>query len=468
MLSAIALLAIVTLDQTALRAAPRDSAQQQAVLWQGDSLEVRGEKADYLQVYDHRRERAGYIKASQVRQTSLEPKDAPEAMAVVKFLRDTPGAEALGISYTAAFLKAAPAETINADVFDALGTMAERLAQRASSRKAKQDDQIIAAHLEVVAQYGVNIQGFEQDGRVRLCYDGEAFRRVLAMDASNEQKARAALAITRQDCINPAMNPLERNNLDAWRIKVLDKIDLADVPEYLKNRIHMRRAGVWSSMAYQLARKGEATAQTAANRALQELASINKNELTDGDNTSYTDAAVRVGATRWAAEPVPTTKTGLSILTSAGEPGETCVFLIDAKHSQQNPLIKRCSYSVIWPASARVNANSTMLTLAAQPMEAWRELWVFHQSAGQWVIDVLPPATTEPNLGYVEFAGWVPATNKILTAREIKIDGRFKRSFNVISMDSLQIEKTANKPESLSTFYRWQDPAWKGQNVIMR
>ena len=116
----------------------------------------------------------------------------------------------------------------------------------------------------------------------------------------------------------------------------------------------------------------------------------------------------------------------------------------------------------------RVNANSTMLTLAVQPMEAWRELWVFHQSAGQWVIDVLPPATTEPNLGYVEFAGWIPATNKILAAREIKVDGRFKRSFDVISMDSLQVEKTADKPESLSTFYRWQDPTWKGQNVILR
>ena len=45
--------AIVTQDNTALRAAPRDSAATQAVLWQGDALEVRGQRADYLQVYDH-------------------------------------------------------------------------------------------------------------------------------------------------------------------------------------------------------------------------------------------------------------------------------------------------------------------------------------------------------------------------------------------------------------------------------
>ncbi|MBV8633105.1 MAG: hypothetical protein JO002_01320, partial [Burkholderiaceae bacterium] len=63
-LIALAMVAIVTQDSAALRAAPRDSAQQQAVLWQGDTLEVRGERMGYLQVYDHRRERGGYILAS--------------------------------------------------------------------------------------------------------------------------------------------------------------------------------------------------------------------------------------------------------------------------------------------------------------------------------------------------------------------------------------------------------------------
>ena len=58
------ILAIVTRDQAALRAAPKDSAQKQAVRWQGDSLEIRGEKQDFLQVYDHRRERAGYIRTA--------------------------------------------------------------------------------------------------------------------------------------------------------------------------------------------------------------------------------------------------------------------------------------------------------------------------------------------------------------------------------------------------------------------
>src|SRR5512143_2946089 len=113
--AALAALAIVTQDQAALRAAPRESAPQQAVLWAGDSLEIRGEKGDYLQVYDHRRERAGYIRATQVRTQSLTPENAPELLAVVRFLRDRPGAEALGIGYAAAYLKAAPAEAIDAE-----------------------------------------------------------------------------------------------------------------------------------------------------------------------------------------------------------------------------------------------------------------------------------------------------------------------------------------------------------------
>ena len=55
-----ATMAIITQDQTWLRAAPRDSAQQQAVLSHGEVVEVRGERLDYVQVYDHKRERGGY------------------------------------------------------------------------------------------------------------------------------------------------------------------------------------------------------------------------------------------------------------------------------------------------------------------------------------------------------------------------------------------------------------------------
>ncbi|MFS2006473.1 hypothetical protein ACEN9F_22965 [Duganella sp. CT11-25] len=299
LIAAVAVLAIVTQDQAALRAAPKESAQQQAVLWQGDSLEIRGEKQDFLQVYDHRRERAGYIRASQVRKVSLSPADAPELLSVVRFLRDTPGAESLGISYAAAYLKAAPAAAITAEPFDALGGMADRLARRASSKQSKQGDITIAAHLEAVANYGIGIRGFEREGRMQLCYDGEAFRRVLAMPSDSRQRAAAALGLTRQECVDPALRPGERVALDAWRAEVLDRVDLKDLPAHVKNRLHMRRAAVWSSVAFARARKGE-PAMPAAQRALDELGLVEPAELSEEDAGAFAEAGVRVGSVRWA------------------------------------------------------------------------------------------------------------------------------------------------------------------------
>lgn len=466
----LAVMAIVTQDQAALRSAPRDSAQQQAVLWQGEALEVRGEKLGFLQVYDHRLERGGYIRAAQVRTTQLKPTDAPELLSVIRFLRDTPGAEALGIGYTAAYLKAAPAEAIGPEAFDALGSMADRLARRASGRHSKTDDTTIAAHLEVAASYGITISSQEREGRVQLCYNGEAFRRVLALAATEEQKARAALALTRPDCINPDMPPVERYGFDTWRADVLDRVDVSKLPEFQKNRIRLRQAGVWSSLAYERTRRGENTAQASANHALQALAGINKNELAEEDLRDYTDAAVRVGASRWAGNTVPTGGGKFTIELSTGQPGETCVNLINAgskSPKEKHVFLQRCTYGLVWPASVSVNPQGTALALAVQPLDTWRELWLFRQTASGWVVDVLPPATN-PDLGYLEFAGWVPGGSQMLAVREAKVDGRFIRKFEIINLGTLETSKQADSPQSLSLFYRWQSPLWKNGTVSIR
>ena len=70
--AAILLVALVAEDPAVLRNAPANDAPAQATLWRGDWLEVRGESAGFLRVYDHRRERPGYVRPSQVRVYRLD------------------------------------------------------------------------------------------------------------------------------------------------------------------------------------------------------------------------------------------------------------------------------------------------------------------------------------------------------------------------------------------------------------
>ena len=304
-----------------------------------------------------------------------------------------------------------------------------------------------------------------------ICYDGEAHRRVLAMRSSAEQRARAALALTRPECFDPELQPLERHRSDVWRAEVLDRVDASGLSGYLKNRIAMARAGVWSSLAYQRVRVGE-SATAAAQRALAELATIDKSQLTDQDLPAYNDAAMRVGASRWAAEAAPpvAAPAGLGVLAQPGEPGQTCVLLVDAKHGPAAPLARRCTYGTVWAASARPNPGGTALALAVQPLATWRELWVFRKGAEGWTLHVLPPADDAAGPGYVEFAGWVPGTGQLLVAREARDPahgGHLARSFELLDAGSLATLRRADSPAALAAF-RWQDPAWKRVTVSLR
>lgn len=478
--------AIVTQDNTALRAAPRDSAATQAVLWQGDALEVRGQRADYLQVYDHRRERAGFVRAAQARTTQLAAEDASELLAVLRFVRDLRGSEALGLAYGAAYLKAAPAGANTSEVFDAIGQMAERLARRASGQNGRAPsaaptsrDAQLAGQLETVAAFGVTLHSIERDGRMQVCYDGEAFGRVLAQVATPEQRARAALGLTRHDCQDPATTPTLQHQHDLWRAQLLEQVytsgDFARLPDWLKNRVQLRRAGVWAVLAYQHSRGPESAPQAgvqAARNAVAALVAVNQAELTDEDQVELQQAAVRVGASLWAAVPPATTvvtkATRVQVALRSGEPGQTCVLLIDAKHGVQNPLHTRCTFGTVWPGSARTSPNGQALSLAVQTLPSWREQWLYRQTSAGWVLDVLPPGTGAPELGYLEFAGWVPGGKQMLMARESVADGRFKRSFEVLRLDTLVIEKQASSPSLLAAFRKSQDPVWKSMTVSLR
>ena len=464
-LACAAILAIVVQDHTSIHAAPRSGAAEITAFWQGDVVEIRGEHADYLKVYDYRRERGGYLKSESVRTIGLTESDASELLAVLRFLRERPGSEALGISYGAAYLKAVPPHALTAEPFDAIARMAERLADAASGNAPHLAD--VAEHLEVVGQFGIRVRSFERNGRMQVCYDGELFRRVLSLArASAEERAHAVLGLTRPDCIDPNLGPLLRTSLDDERRELLDRIDERELSAMTRSRLHAQRAGVWASLAYQQARRREEPG-LAGQRALEEVRAVHTNDLGDDRRAEYTDAVLRVSAIRWAAV-TPVKQAGPLLLSATpGNPGQTCIALEAAHQQRATPLVRRCTYGIAWMASAQAIAQGSALVLAVQPLESWRELWVFHEKAGTWKIDVLSPGANDPEKGYVEFAGFVPGTRRLLIVRELRERGRFRRSFEELRLDDLALVRQASTPELLRDFGRWQDLAWRRDTLAL-
>jgi hypothetical protein len=463
-LSVAAALAIVVLDHASLRSAPRSGATELAALYQGELLEVRGESAGYLKVYDHGKERGGYIKSESTRALDLTENAAPELLAIMRFLRDSAGSEALGISYGAAYLKAVPAKALTAEPLVAIGTMAQRLADDASRSGSHPSN--FAQHLEVIAQLGIHVRQFQRGNRMQVCYDGELFRQVLAMRAATaEQRADAALNLTRVDCIDPNLGPTQRASMNEESAKTLDTMVDRDLSLMTRARVHVRRAAVWSSIAFDRARHGQAPTE-AADRAMAELLATNSNDLGD-DRRAQGDASLRVSAIRYASQ-LSVKQTGSLILSATpGEPGQTCIALNDNRKPNTPALIRRCTYGIAWMASVHSIPQAPALTLAVQPLEGWRELWVFHVAEGNWRIDVISPGIDQPGLGYVDYAGYAPGTRRLLIAREVK-NARSQRRFEELRLNDLTPVRSADSPDALRDFGWWQDPNWRRDTLALR
>jgi hypothetical protein len=160
---------------------------------------------------------------------------------------------------------------------------------------------------------------------------------------------------------------------------------------------------------------------------------VDKTELMEATPMPL-DAAI-ASAPRWATEagaPAAKSRTKFRWHSAPASPANLRA-LVAAKRPK-NPLLTRCTYGIVWAASAAANSQGTALALAVQPLDTWRELWVFRQGPQGWSVDVLPPAADHPGLGYIEFAGWVPGGKQLLAAREAKTEGRHKQSFEIRRM----------------------------------
>jgi hypothetical protein len=497
MTAAILLVAIIAEDPAVMRNAPRDDAAPQATLWRGDWLEVRGEKAGFLQVYDHRHERPGFIRPAIVRVHRLDEASAPELRAVVRFLRDASGSESLGIGYAALYLRAAPAGDDPSEVFAAIGTMASRLARRASARRADGRDvplpgaspaaSTVAAQIEVAESYGVHFRSVDPllaGGRARLCYDGDAWERVLnAREAPPLERARAALFFAGGECLDPALPAAERRAWNDRRVQALDAVDpAAAIPADLGGRVRLRRAEALAWRAFDEARRagvGE-NATRAEAAAIHELALVDRGLLAPEDLETYDDVSVRVGASRFAAEAPPAKPSAArrtSITAGPRGDGETCVRAVEGDGKTARVLAERCTYGVVWMNSLRWSPAGNVATVAVQPLPAWTELWVIQRgpapassnaAAGAWSIDPLVPATVEPDAGYVEAAGFSPDGAHLLIVREARGIGHPPRRFQILSVPALTVEKQANSADKLLSFKRWSAASWRAGTLALR
>lgn len=481
--------ALVVQDQVSLKAAARESAPAQTLLWRGEVVEWRAERGDHVQVWDHHRERGGYVRAAQLLllDDTRDPVAAAEAMerlmAMLAYVQLQPGSETMGLGLAAAVIQLAPAVRLQgragAQVFEAIGLQADRLAERASSSatRSAREQAALSAHLDVAARHGVRFHSLTAADRVTLCYDGDAWRRLLASPAASaDQKARAALALTRSECQPPDLHPRAREQADRDRAALLQAVPTAGLGPVWQQRMAWRTSAVHSSLAYAAARRGEpGAARDAARQAWTAYARVETSALVEEDVPMLTAAAMRLNAVRWAlvtpggSSGSDTAASGaLTIRTRVQSDGQTCVVLEERRQGVPQLAVERCTWGLVWTASASASREGQALALAVQMADGWRELWVFRRSATGWTVDVLPPAAAEPGLGVAEFAGWVPGGRQLLVAREAVAEGRTLRRFEVVPLDTLVAERVAFEPEALGAFQRWADPGWKASSPAHR
>jgi hypothetical protein len=458
MLALATVAAVIASDHVVLRASPGRTAAQQAVLWKGDWLEVRGEQRGWLKVYDHRHERPGWVARPAARVVELEATAAPALRAVVEFLRDAPGSESLGIAYTGLYMKVAPAGGIDAALLVSLGAMAARLAHRASSEAT---DSHVAEQLEVAHSWGLAFASVERSEGVQTCYDGAAFRQALALSPTPADQATAVLGLTDPSCDAQAAGATERQAHDEAALGLLDGVDPTKVGGPLGNRIRIRRAIVAARLAWAMGRRGDPKAGPTAEAAVSAFARVDKPELADEDIAGFEAAALEVAASRWAAgRAAPPGKDDPALALTAGEPGETCLSVATSART--------CTHGQVWTNSFRVAPDHASAVVAVEPLPGWLELWMFRRGAGGWTVDVLAPTTEGVDLGYVELAGWSGDGQHAVIVREARSDGTVRRTFQDLTLASLAIDKQTATLAGLGPARAWVTREWRGRTLALR
>jgi hypothetical protein len=113
-----------------------------------------------------------------------------------------------------------------------------------------------------------------------------------------------------------------------------------------------------------------------------------------------------------------------------------------------------------------------------QPLPGWSELLVLHPTQAGWSADTMAPATIDPDLGYVELAGFSPDGAHFLVVRESRASGPLgaphtlapwiQRTFQVVTTGDLHVEKESPTRGNLAIFRRWETADWKRGTLALR
>jgi hypothetical protein len=296
-------------------------------------------------------------------------------------------------------------------------------------------------------------------------------------------RAHAALGATDPTCVDPTLPPSAALATAKWQAGVLNAVDPSalgsDVPASFGAELRVRRATVQATVAYLAARTGDlALAKETCSKAKRELALADRSALEDGERITYDEAAMRVTTVRWADEPeVARPASGLEIETGPGQPGQTCV-RVKRRAAPALPHFEHCTYAVVWPASIRLAPHDAAITLVTQPLAGWSEVLVLRPKQGGFVAETLTPAAIDPELGYVEPAGFSPDGARLLVVREARATGPLgapntlapwiTKSFQVLKVEDLSVEKQAPALSNFPTFRRWASAEWQRGTLALR
>ena len=266
-----------------------------------------------------------------------------------------PGYESLGIGYAALSLRAAPAGADTSEVFAAIGTMAERLARRASARRGRHARtrtlrRARRGRRELRRQVRAVDPLDDRVGAARLCYDGEAWTRVLAAPAAAPaERARAALFLAVDPCRDPALPPAEARLWNDRRLRALESIDFAAagaLPASLGGRVRLRHAEALAWRAFDEARQGDAEAAVArgggggARAGARRSRACSPPRISTSTTRPRSASPPRAGRPRRRPRRAAARKT-VGLVRRAAQPGETCVRVVSRRRRREGAPARR-------------------------------------------------------------------------------------------------------------------------------